>query len=36
MVQGERASKEVFYSVTEEGSTVLRYAEIREQCRPPA
>ena len=33
MVQGERASKEVFYSVTEEGSTVLkRYAEIREQC----
>ena len=22
MVQGERASKEVFYSVTEEGSTV--------------
>ena len=23
MVQGERASKEVFYSVTEEGSTVL-------------
>ena len=32
MVQGERASKEVFYSVTEEGSTVLGYAEIREQC----
>ncbi len=33
VVRGERSSKEVFYSVTEEGAAVLtRYADIREQC----
>ena len=33
VVKGERSSKEVFYSVTDEGAAILkRYAEIREQC----
>ena len=37
MVQGERASKEVFYSVTEEGSTVLKLrGNPRAVPRPPA
>lgn len=33
VVKGERASKEVFYSVTPEGAAIIkRYGEIREQC----